>query len=177
MSESYANVHGRKGGRGLRPWLLIPKVLAVAGFLGSLASALACVMLMETNTLDQWRAMVDAVESIIEKVMVPCAFATVGFGVALLALHWRALIRQRWMRVKAVLMAIGLPACHFWARGVFEFIEEQVERGGSPEGPTGALECFQMALATGIVLLITLIWLGRHKPRLGQKVKPSRRPG
>ena len=33
-SPPYTNIFGRKPGRGVRPWLLIPKVIAVATFVG-----------------------------------------------------------------------------------------------------------------------------------------------
>lgn len=38
MPQFYQNIHGRRPGRGLRPWLLIPKVLAVGLLWGSLVS-------------------------------------------------------------------------------------------------------------------------------------------
>ncbi|MCC5828148.1 MAG: hypothetical protein JJU36_01750 [Phycisphaeraceae bacterium] len=38
MAQSYTNRFGRKGGRGLRPWFLLPKVVTVAVFLGAMAA-------------------------------------------------------------------------------------------------------------------------------------------
>src|SRR5580765_4569297 len=35
---SIENRYGRKGGRGIRPWLLIPKIIAVIVYVGGLAS-------------------------------------------------------------------------------------------------------------------------------------------
>lgn len=155
--------------RGL-PWVLYPKLICVAVLLGSFVSVLVLIFATRREDLDDWRALVDAVGAIFKLVIVPGSFMTVVFSLLLLKRGGRWFLRQRWARIKLVLLVVTLPALHLLARGVFTAIREEVERtGASPEGPTGRLEVFTLLVVLTILVLLTAIWLARFKPRLGQR--------
>src|SRR5437870_5135224 len=56
VRTEYMNVRGRTGGRGGRPWLIVPKYLFVAIFVGGLVSLLVLAFLQpEPTRLEEWR--------------------------------------------------------------------------------------------------------------------------
>lgn len=91
----HRNRHGRKPGRGLRPWLLIPKILSVAVVLGAFV---AVAVLMHTRTaqnLEQWIALIDMVITLFRYVIVPGVISILLFGLLLLIQHRRVFLRMR----------------------------------------------------------------------------------
>ncbi len=67
------NQFGRKGGRGLRPWLLLPKMLAVGLYLGGLAAA----------TLLRWARPedVETTHLLFRRLILPALWLALIFGV------------------------------------------------------------------------------------------------
>ncbi len=163
MSESPTNIHGRKGGRGIRPWLLIPKVLSVAVYFGALVTMLAMGLAGPEPRHEIMLA-------ILERVALPAVTAAVFFGVALWVMHFKALWRTRWLRFKLIALLVGLPILHLWIRSLLISIVEFPDIGRE--------HAISVVMRVGllIVWVVGIIWLGRHKPRLGQKVKPARQP-
>jgi len=132
MSDGYTNKHGRTFTRGLRPYLLIPKVLCVAGYFGGL---LAMLLVDNAQRLHVW-------------LVIPAAVGALALGVALLALQGTIMLRMRWLQVKLMLVILVIVGGHL----AYE--------------TTGSTLINAALLGNAAVL----IWLGRHKPRLGQNI-------
>lgn len=177
MARRYLNVHGRKGGRGLRPWLLIPKLIAVAGYFGGLAAlAVLAAVLCEADPATAG-GLVKGMLAVFWFVLAPAALVASLLGLGLLALHGRVLLAMRWLQVKLGLLVAALPVIHF-------VVLERLERVARLAGPLvrdslayGPFDAAGMRSAASDLLFATLavmgllagvIWLGRHKPRLGQ---------
>jgi len=168
MSE-YANRFGRRGGRGIRPWLLVPKVIAVCIYIGSLASATAIWLASDFPALapnDPHRLWVmNLVGRLVMYLVVPALLAAMAFGVALFLQHPRQFIRMRWLIVKLISLAILIPSAHAACSSRLAILRRAFEQSTADDAAA-------WQLAAG--LLITLaasIWiviLGRLKPRLGQ---------
>ena len=164
----YRNVHGRKWGRGLRPWVLIPKVLFVAGLIGGLLTLVAVLLLPASSpTPEAWRVRVDLVERTFTRVVIPCSTLAVLAGVVLLVMHGRVLLRMRWLIVKLTVTVLALPAGHLFLRFTLRSLQEAI-----------AVKSFEQAhrliwqlraAAAGVLIAVGVIAvLGRLKPRLGQ---------
>lgn len=172
----YRNVHGRKGGRGLRPWLLIPKVLGAGTYFGGLIAAAAVIGGFYANaggeaTRQQWVDLANTLRAIFVYAAVPGVTIAILCGVALLWHSGWALWRMRWMKVKATVVVLTIPVLHLFMSGRLAEVRE-AGAGGA------AMTQFNIGLAAAIVMAGLVIFLGRHKPRLGQGVRPvtRRRP-
>jgi len=184
MSKRYVNVFGRKGGRGVRPWLLIPKLAAVAGYLGGvMAMAALGGMLREADPATAG-GLVKAAGAVFWLVLAPGAAAASLFGLGLLGLHGRALLSMRWLQVKLGLLVAGLPVVELVllerlgrVRRLAEpLLREPVERGAFDAASMRAEATGLMWASLGVGgLLAAVVWLGRHKPRLGQNPAEAHR--
>ena len=168
-SKDYVNVYGRKGGRGGRPYLIVLKLICVAGFLGGLMTLLALTLVGETPASQQeWQVRADLISTAYRWVIIPGVTGAEIAGLILLASVWRVLIRMRWLIVKAVVVLVCMPSFHLILSDRSEDLHAVVSAGA--DLPAAAAIHTQMqagaaaALAVGIVILI----LGRIKPRLGQ---------
>jgi len=146
MSAAKANRFGRKPGRGRRPWLLAPKVLAVAT---AFDACFACGVI----TLADPQA-VAAPRLLWTRLVEPGALIATALGVALFAQHRQAFARMWWWRAK-MLVVIGfvwtpLALGHFW-----------ITPGVDQATRLGVIGAALMGLGGAVIL-------GRFKPRLGQ---------
>lgn len=166
MTRLPANLHGRKSGRGVRPWLLIPKVLAVGLYFGALVTT-AVVWFSgprrSANLADpQVQAWIDQVSSLFRFLVVPALLIVMAMGVSLFLQHAAVFVRMRWWQVKMVSLFAGLPLGHLFMASKMRMLKHASERNWSIE----------LQLECGFVLLILwsiwLIFLGRYKPRLWQ---------
>jgi hypothetical protein len=154
----YSNQLGRRWGRGLRPWLLIPKVLCAAIYLGAMLSATALLVVADVKSMP---AMVDAAAFVSLYLAVPAAIGAVAFGGALLLLHGGILFRMRWFQIKLGLVMLLVPFTILWS----------VMLHGQHTSADGfAVSFITKWFGLCVVLACVMIWLGRHKPRLGQSV-------
>ncbi len=190
MPTNYTNQHDRKPGRGLRPWLLIPKYLCVSIYLGGLVS-----MVFLGIYFDHWPNTHHAMLYTMGLwVLLPAAVLSGLLGVALWMQHALHFMRMRWFRLKVFLLAFLLPASNLAAwwhlhklitgyqkaaeRAVEDttlsyFIYVSEDFGTSPE----ILHAYYViALIGAAVTVVAIAILGRLKPRLGQKFG-SRRNG
>ncbi|MHC4994777.1 MAG: hypothetical protein ACYTGQ_06935 [Planctomycetota bacterium] len=153
------NQYGRKGGRGIRPWLLIPKVLAVGCVVGGLV-AMGVVSCWDDNNA------VVLVGLILERVVGPGVTVAIVFGVGLFRQHAVVFWRMRWLRIKMFLVIVFLGSL------LFLWDHVQVVAGGDQE----ALSALRWNLVVSIGMAVALVILGRMKPRLGMEVaKPGER--
>jgi uncharacterized membrane protein len=163
-----ANIHGRKWGRGIRPYLLLPKVLCVAAFFGGLVTILVLAFLRPApqNTAD-WLAEADLIRRTYTCVVVPALLAAMIFGAFLLLPVWRALIRMRWLQVKLVVVLLCVPTLHLYMRSRSLQFQAAIR-----DAQFGSAELLHHRLAMGtlaaIAFAVLVIFLGRIKPRLGQ---------
>ncbi len=175
------NKSGRKPGRGIRPWLLIPKVLCVAIVFGGLVAALAISMRVHQATPRQWLVVISDLNWIFTRAIVPGLLGSIGFGIALLMQHPRELIRMRWLRLKLLLLVVGLPTLHLWMSHLLSGMREsatEAEKLTNMLGEPVRLEHwtqFRIGLVIGVATVALIICIGRQKPRLGQRYgTPSR---
>jgi uncharacterized membrane protein len=161
----------RKAGRGFRPFLLIPKVLAMAVYFGTIFSTVIMWLVqigcrdMTNLNLSTVMTQVMMIRSMIVYVAVPALLLTLILGVLLLLQHPKPFLKLRWIRVKLLLVGVGVPVFHvFMASRLYHF--RQLVLSGTIDAS------LRTQLSLGFVLLLIwsmlVIWLGRHKPRLGQ---------
>lgn len=159
MTGGYVNRFGRRPGRGIRPWLLLPKVIAAGLYLGGLAALLVV-----------WTAgcapdLPGIGRLLAVRLIVPAAAAANVLGMALLLQHPRIFLRMRWMQVKLLSVAVLMPASHLFLASRLALMRDA---GGTPDGAPGAASQFAWGLALALAGSIWVIVLGRLKPRLGR---------
>ena len=185
MSETaVTNRHGRKPGRGLRPALLIPKIVAVAMLLGGLAAVAILLRPGQAWTLPGLAATTDDVSHLFRFLVIPAAALAGLLGIALLLQHPRILLRQRWLQMKLVLLVIAMPLGHLMTRTQMQALQaiahgEAEVAGSMAIRPVVVDRLLGLAVAAQVLLIFVMI-LGRHKPTLGQnwarayrKAKPA----
>ena len=111
---TYVNKFGRKGGRGLRPWLLIPKVLGVGVYFGGTVAATSLAFVTQPRTVGEHRALAEVIGSIFLFAAVPGLIVAIVCGVGLLIQHGRPFLRLRWLQVKLAVLLATIPALHLW---------------------------------------------------------------
>lgn len=166
MTDPYPNLLGRKGGRGLRPWLLIPKVLAVAGLFGG---TLAVAVLLTTGTGKDpaaVRATLEHVREVYRWLLLPSATLAVLTGIGLTLQHPGPLLRQRWLQVKLLLVLVALPTLHLLCRHLYSRAVQSL--GSTSDSSPNQPPALTLAALAVVILLALVIFLGRHKPRLGR---------
>jgi hypothetical protein len=172
----HRNVHGRRRGRGIRPWLIGVKMIGLTGFLGGLAAMAALGFFgPEPETREGWVLLKQAMRGI----FFPCFFAglmlTIAAGLALWLQMPRTFLRMRWFRLKAVLLAILIPGSHLWARSRALELYEAIDRG-----PLGEIPAHWRSMSTAflisLVAMLAVALIGRIKPRLGQPMVPAAKP-
>ena len=147
----------RRGGRGLRPWLLMPKVICVCVAFGALVTGLA---LWITEPLPRNGGLLEIEHRIFSDIMVPAIIGAVFFGLLLFLQHPRVFFRLRWLQIKLAVVAIFLPVVHVWVSSQLLKLSSSDSKGDSAT----LMAWWYIAVIT----LILLIVLGRQKPRLGQ---------
>lgn len=157
MVDTYANKHGRIPGRGLRPWLLIPKVFAVAALFGGLVAmaAIAMTRRVEAYPFDD-ASRVTMLRRVYLHVVVPGFVVAMLCGWGLALQHVKVFARQRWVWAKAAsgwLLTAGVAISGYlvWSDGA---------------AVDGTLKA---ALFGSVAAAALVIYFGRHKPRLGRK--------
>ena len=99
----------------------------------------------------------------------PGATIAAGLGVALLIHHGSILLPMRWLQVKLALLVVVLPAIVGVGAWLVRMIDEELTIG-EPDGPRGLIGALRLLILVDLAVVGAIIWLGRHKPRLGQNV-------
>ncbi len=178
MPPPRRNIHGRKGGRGLRPWLLIPKYLCVSVYFGSLAAIATleriCPPIIGDNTV-----------AVALYLMFPAATLAGVLGIGLWLQHPKTFLRTRWFQLKMALVLIGLPAFELlaWWPVWRSWLQSPAFTDGSGDNTwryfiyVQRFDAPQQAgLVGALATLVAIIILGRLKPRLGQRPKTLTKP-
>jgi uncharacterized membrane protein len=168
MTNAYINKFGRTGGRGIRPWLLIPKIFSLVTYVGGFCAVLVLWIASDFTSLamgDPRRALIlHQVSRILVFLIVPAALTTILFGILLLLQHPRVFLSRRWMQVKLIALLTVIPTCHFYARSQYTQIKITTEKSVSD----AAAGRFQLSIVAAIAGSAVVIVIGRLKPRLGQ---------
>lgn len=164
----YRNVYGRRPGRGLRPWLLIPKCVCAAVFLGGLASLLVLGFRPPPPAnQDDWLRLADVIRRAHTGLIVPALVGALALGVLLALAHPFVFIRMRWLQTKLALIAVCVPALHVYMSHRSIALRAAIARKDFANATLLREQLFHGALAV-IAFALAVIILGRLKPRLGQ---------
>ena len=177
MPAPPTNRFGRHPGRGRRPFFLLPKLIAVALFVGSLASILVIWFGSGFASLppaDPRRLLLLRLIGLLVRFLtVPALLAALLFGLALFLQHPRQFIRMRWLIVKLATLAILIPAAHLFLYTRMELLRDAFAHHTT--NPTADSQ-FAYGFATVLAVSIFVVILGRLKPRLGQNWAQSYAP-
>jgi uncharacterized membrane protein len=177
VSDRWINRFGRRGGRGFRPWILLPKVLALGLYTGSVAAALLLWLTSGHDALpvgDPRRLLaINTVSRLVFALAIPALLMTLLLGVGLLLQHWRAFLRMRWMRIKLLSIMVLVPLSHALASSRLSRLREAFAQRADDDA---ASRQFALALAVALLAAAWVIVLGRLKPRLGQNPAHSYHP-
>lgn len=169
----YTNKHGRKPGRGVRPWLLIPKVLSVAALFGGFLAASVLLHTHAPTTRAQWANLIDSVGTLFTRLIVPAVFCVVILGILLLLQHWRVFLAQRWMQLKLLLLLLAVPPLHLTGRWLIGQARLALAEGDL-DRVAELMARFTLTADLAIAALALVMVIGRHKPRLGKT--PAAKP-
>lgn len=177
MPQAYINQFGRRPGRGIRPWLLIPKVIAVALYIGGLGAVLVFWLTSNFSTLgkqDPQRLFIlNQINHLMVYLVVPSFLLAMVSGILLLLQHPRQFIRMRWLQVKLLALAILIPSAHSFCSSRMALLRSAYN--GHTVNDTAARQ-FTWGLCLTLLGSITIVILGRLKPRLGQNWANAYRP-
>lgn len=166
-SAKTQNIHGRRGGRGARPVLILGKLICVGCFLGGLAGYLAVILAAQRpGHPEQLQTFIEVTERFFTRIIIPAGIGAEIVGIFLLLSIWRVMIRMRWFQIKMVVLAIGMPGLHLFLRGRVSALETLP--GDTPTLPQELHTHLLVGVWAGIAVAVVLTWLGRIKPRLGQ---------
>jgi hypothetical protein len=171
----YVNRYGRRGGRGFRPLLLMPKVLSVAAFFGGTVAA-AVIAFFPPSSWPQRREWVELLGLLFRGLIVPALIASLLLGAALLWQQGRVLLRMRWLRGKLITLVVAVPTLHWFLSaqlGRLRAAAGAPEVAGAGSAWAAALLLLRVGLLVAVGVVAWLIVLGRHKPRLGQPVRTA----
>jgi len=180
MGEArYQNVHGRRWGRGARPYLLMAKIVFVAVFVGGLISLLTLVLISPLPATDEGRHIfADALHRAYAWLIVPSLAGAMIMGVALSASFWRAAVRMRWLQVKALLIVVCVPMLHVFMRKRSLTLQSLARADGTDTQVLANLrDEILIGTAAVLVFAVLVVLLGRLKPRLGQRYGRARTAG
>ena len=163
---AYVNQYGRKPGRGIRPWLLIPKVLGVAVYFGAVSAAAALAWLWPDGSLEETRQLANAVRFIMVFCAVPGLIVAIFAGIGLFMQHPAVFCTRRWWGVKMLLLLVGIPLLHYYTRDVVQSLRIYQNLPLHPH----RVMLLRWLLTAAASMMVVIIFLGRYKPRLGQPV-------
>lgn len=165
MCATHRNRLGRSGGRGLRPLLLLPKVLAVAVYSGGLAATVFVWFTRGGASGPPSEDLIFLVRDLITRLVVPALLVCLLLGTALTLMHRDVFTRLRWWRTKVALLVPGLPLSHWFMATRLVRLHDAAVAG---QADAAARNQFSAGLVVVLLGSLLVIVLGRHKPRLGQ---------
>lgn len=166
----FRNIYGRRGGRGMRPFLIVLKLLLVCAFIGGLVSVLVTVAFVPPpQDLASWRGQASFLARTFVYVIVPGLTGALVLGALLMAGIWRVMIRMRWLQVKLAIVFLAMPGLHLFME-LRSITLRAMLAEESPDLVLAATLRGQLLVGTWVTLVlgIILLILGRVKPRLGQ---------
>lgn len=167
----YENIHGRRPGRGVRPYFLMAKTVLVAALIGGLISLLALILLPSMPVSDEGRrTYTDALHRAYTWIIIPSLVGSMAMGLCLLACTGKPLLRMRWLQVKALLIAVCVPLLHSFIRNRSQGLQSLLDTDGADPATIAALHTrILWGTAAALMFAVITAMLGRIKPRLGQR--------
>jgi len=169
--QIHENLHGRRQGRGLRPYLLIVKLFAIAVCVGTLTAVLALVFLHSPPADSRaWEFELLILGRAYRLLVIPSLGVAILMGLLLWKDHPIVFLRMRWLQTKLLVIVLCLPTLHvlmhLWMQRLTKLIP--------PDGDEALAEALTIrerlvgGSAAALSVAVILIILGRIKPRLGQ---------
>ncbi len=169
MATEYRNIHGRQWGRGIRPYLLLPKFVCVGIFLGGLVSLMLLELLRPPpRTPAAWAEHADRIRRAYTLVIVPALVGVLLMGLLLASTHFKAFIRMRWFKVKMVTVAVFVPTLHTFMQNRSRALRAAVIDAPDPAAAGAIRQQLVWGTCAVLIFAFCIIVLGRIKPRLGQ---------
>jgi hypothetical protein len=167
----YQSIHGRRPGRGTRPYLLMAKIVLVATLIGGLISLLALILVPSMPVSDEGRrTYADALHRGYTWIIIPSLVGSMAMGLCLLACTGSPLLRMRWLQVKALLIAACVPVLHSVIRNRSQALQSLLATDGADLKAITALHTqILWGTVAALIFAVTTAMLGRIKPRLGQR--------
>jgi len=155
MTTPYENTFGRRPGRGIRPWLLVPKLLAVTIYFGGLVTTLFLWATSSAISLE----LIAHTSRMFIFLIVPALLVAIGLGIALAMQNGAVLLKRRWLRAKLIILAIMIPTAHLYLSNKLASVRDD------PQHPrSGFIAGLLLTIAASAIVII----LARLKPRLRQ---------
>lgn len=170
------NIHGRRWGRGFRPYLIVAKLLCVIAYVGGLGALLVVGFAPGIpGDLEGWRQLAGTVHRAYAWLIVPGFLGAMAAGVLLTSSMVQAMVRMRWFQVKIFLLVAGAPALHVFLRSRLASFRSLVDEGGNVPAMVSVFGQLLAGTVVGLLFGVVLLVLGRVKPRLGQVYGPGSR--
>lgn len=171
-TKPYVNRFGRRPGRGWRPWLLLPKVIAVAMWTGGLAVAVFIAWHVPasppapTGAVDAAHAELNLLSHLFAEVLGPAFVAALVLGIGLLFQHPRIFLKARWCQIKILLIVSTLPACGVLGHRSLAHLQT-IQLPGDQW--LFDVDMLRWTLTISLIASILILIIGRLKPRFGQR--------
>ena len=165
MAVGVQNIYGRRWGRGLRPWLILPKYVCVSLFIGGLGAAGVVLTSPSEGPTAVYHA--ELFGRLFTRAIVPGLVGAIVLGILLLLIHPWAFFRMRWFQLKLALIAVGVPGLHLYMRGR-SLAWKAALRAGDFAAADGIRRELLAGLGVAVIFGVVIAILGRIKPRLGQ---------
>lgn len=166
------NLEPRRAGRGIRLWLLLPKIIFISLYVGGLATVAFIWISSDVGGLpadDARRTWaLDLIGLLMVWFVVPSLVVAIILGIVLFARMPRAYLRSRWMQVKLISLVILIPTAHLYCRSRIHILRDRTLPAQAHVTASRHLSAGLLATLAGSVWVVAL---GRLKPRFGQ---PSR---
>lgn len=165
-----SNIHGRRRGRGIRPWLLTWKIIGVICFVGGLGALAALAWgSPQPQDREEWRFLVECAHWILEPGTIGGGILAILAGVGLWLQMPRGFLRMRWFQVKIVLAAVLIPAFHLWGRFTALKLREALDKPARIDEVPPLWDRLAIVFLLAFLAMLLIVWVGRIKPRLGQR--------
>jgi hypothetical protein len=165
-----ANIHGRRRGRGIRPWLLMAKLVGVICFAGGLGS-LAALAWGSPEPPDRmtWKFLADCAHWLLVPGTIGGGILAILAGICLWLQMPSAFLRMRWFRLKIVLVIVLIPAFHLWGRSTALMLHEALDKLARIDEVPPLWDRLAIIFLLAFFAMLLIVWIGRIRPRLGQR--------
>lgn len=166
----------RRRGRGIRPWLLTVKLFGVILFVGGLAASAGLMYgAPAAADLRERRLLAECVHWILIPGTIGGGILAIAAGMSLWLQMPRTFLRMRWFRLKLLLLVVLVPTFHLLGRLTAMKLYTVLDEPGGGLSEAGALwDRLAAVFSAALLSMLLIVWVGRVKPRLGQKFASAR---
>ena len=171
MAE-HVNIHGRRRGRGVRPWLLIDKLIGLCAFIGGLASlAVRGLLGPLPDAQNEWLLLKESMRAVFFPVALAGLFLALLAGLCLWLQMPRVFLRMRWFKIKIIALIILIPALHLLGRSRVLLLNHAIDESRLIDAARWWRQAALVYLLA-FCLMVVIACIGRIKPRFGQPIGP-----